>query len=70
MALKSLDYFAVYGCSDCHNVIDGHRSIMAGYPEYYKISYSSGERVLTVCDNPKLMPVLMLKKRKQKPKRY
>mgnify|MGYP000035208037 FL=1 len=23
MALKSLDYFAVYGCSDCHNVIDG-----------------------------------------------
>ena len=38
---------------------------MAGYPEYYKISYTSGERVLTVCDNPKLMPVLMLKKRKQ-----
>ena len=23
MALKSLDYFAVYGCSDCHNIIDG-----------------------------------------------
>ena len=38
---------------------------MAGYTEYYKISYTSGERVLTVCDNPKLMPVLMLKKRKQ-----
>jgi len=37
---------------------------MAGYPEYYKISYTSGERVLTVCDNPKLMPVLMLKKNK------
>ena len=30
---------------------------MAGYPEYYKISYSAGERVVTVCDNPKKIPV-------------
>lgn len=30
---------------------------MADYPEYYKISYSSGERVVTVCDNPKKIPV-------------
>lgn len=30
---------------------------MAGYPEYCKISYSTGERVLTVCDNPKKIPV-------------
>lgn len=42
---------------------------MAGYPEYYKISYITGQRVLTVCDNPKKMPVTMLKKVKQKPKR-
>ena len=39
--------------------------MMAGYPEYYKISYITGERVLTVCDNPKKMPVTMLKKEKQ-----
>ena len=23
MGIKSMDYFGVYGCSDCHNVIDG-----------------------------------------------
>ena len=23
MALKSKDFFAVYGCSSCHDVIDG-----------------------------------------------
>ena len=42
---------------------------MAGYPEYYKISYITGERVLTVCDNPKPPPIGMLKKEKQKPKK-
>ena len=39
---------------------------MAGYPEYYKISYITGERVLTVCDNPNPMPVTIRKKRKTK----
>jgi hypothetical protein len=43
--------------------------MMAGYPEYCKISYSTGQRVFTVCDSPKKMPVTMLKKRKQKPKK-
>tara|TARA_R110000824_G_scaffold399274_2_gene604579 strand:- start:968 stop:1168 length:201 start_codon:yes stop_codon:yes gene_type:complete len=42
---------------------------MAGYPEYYKISYITGERVLTVCDNPKTIPVLSPKKRKTKPQK-
>ena len=39
--------------------------MMVGYPEYCKISYSTGQRVLTVCDSPKKKPVTMLKKRKQ-----
>lgn len=42
---------------------------MAGYPEYYKISYITGQRVLTVCDNPNPRPVTTPKKEKQKPKR-
>jgi hypothetical protein len=42
---------------------------MAGYPEYYKISYTSGQRVLTVCDNPKPPPIGILRKEKQKPKK-
>ena len=44
MALKSLDYFAVYGCSDCHNIIDGRVKTDVPKDEIYRCQLRALEK--------------------------
>ena len=44
MALKSPDYFAVYGCSTCHDVIDGRAKTDLSKEEILKCQMRGLER--------------------------
>ncbi len=44
MALKSPDYFAVYGCSACHDVIDGRAKTDLSKEEILKCQMRGLER--------------------------
>ena len=48
MGLKSLDYFAVYGCSDCHNIIDGRVKTDIPKEEIWRCQLRALERTWTI----------------------
>jgi len=48
MGLKSLDYFGVYGCSDCHNVIDGRVKTDIPKEEIWRCQLRALERTWTL----------------------
>ena len=48
MGLKSLDYFAVYGCADCHNVIDGRTKTDIPKEEIWRCQLRALERTWTL----------------------
>lgn len=44
MGIKSHDFFGVYGCSDCHDVIDGRRQTDLPKEEILKCQLRALER--------------------------
>ena len=48
MGLKSLDYFAVYGCSECHSVIDGRTKTDIPKEEIWRCQLRALERTWTI----------------------
>ncbi|MAS97531.1 MAG: hypothetical protein CMF29_01155 [Kiritimatiellaceae bacterium] len=57
MALKSLDYFAVYGCHDCHNVIDGRVKTDIPKEEIYRCQLRALERTWSQLINDGLITI-------------
>jgi hypothetical protein len=48
VGLKSLDYFAVYGCSECHNVIDGRVKTEIPREEIWRCQLRALERTWAI----------------------
>jgi hypothetical protein len=50
MGIKPPDWFGVYGCSDCHDIIDGRKLVGVGMDEKQSLSltalYRTWERMI------------------------
>lgn len=57
MALKSQDYFAVYGCNICHDIIDGRRPTLIEKDEILKCQMRGLERTWAIMIDEGLIQV-------------
>ena len=55
MGIKSPDWWGAYGCSDCHDVVDGRRKTDLSNEEVYRCHMRGVYRTLGMADRAGLI---------------